>query len=312
MRHLQRPTSLVTSLLLAVLAGLAACGGSSTSPTPTPTTTTPSATLPARPTAISPAAGATATTDEVAFTVQNASGFDQGQAEYTFRLATRSGALEIARARVAAGSRQTSATLRVPRGMTLTWTATATSTGGQTATSDTYTLTGATLSCAASGNAYAKRVVDWFIPACSLARNRYNDVQQVLGPPDSQGNTTNGLTGIVSLGNQGRVDVDMERCAVDGPGNDVRVFQRASNEPVTLYAAGSPDGPWLKIGDRLPCGDLFLSGLRSGYCEFDLAAFEIAEARYFRIEDGEHYPCELATTDSEGADIDAIEILRLK
>lgn len=311
MRHLQRPPSLTASLLSVALVALAACGGGSTPPTPTPTTTL-SPQLPARPTAVAPTAGATATTDDVTFTVQNANGFDQGQAEYTFRLTTASGTHTIATARVAAGSGTTSTTLRAPRGMSLLWSVRAVANNGQAVESDVFRFSGAAVACGSSGNAYAKRVLDWFIPACSLARNRYNDVQTVVGPPDSQGSVANGLTGIVSLGNQGWVSVDIERCAVDGPGNDVRVFQRASSEPVTLYAGGTPDGPWLKIGDRVPCGDLFLPDLRSGYCEFDLAAFEITEARYFKIEDGEHYPCELATTDSEGAEIDAIEMLRLK
>jgi hypothetical protein len=31
-----------------------------------------------------------------------------------------------------------------------------------------------------------------------------------------------------------------------------------------------------------------------------------------RIEDGEHYPCEAGETDSEGADIDAVEMLNRK
>jgi hypothetical protein len=261
---------------------------------------------------VAPTSGATATTDDVTFTVRNANGFDQGQAEYTFRLTTASGTHTISTARVAAGSGTTSTTLRVPRGMSLLWSVRAVANNGQAVESDVFRVSGAAVACGSTGNAYAKQVLDWFIPACSLARNRYNDVETVVGPPDSQGSVANGLTGVVSLGNQGWVDVDMERCAVDGPGPDVRVFQRASFEEVTLFAAGTPDGPWLKLGDRVPCGFLLLPGLRSGYCEFDLAAFEITEARYFRIEDGEHYPCELAETDSEGAEIDAIEMLRLK
>jgi hypothetical protein len=38
----------------------------------------------------------------------------------------------------------------------------------------------------------------------------------------------------------------------------------------------------------------------------------LAEARYFKIEDGELYPCLAGGTLTEGADIDAIEILNLK
>ena len=32
---------------------------------------------------------------------------------------------------------------------------------------------------------YAQAVVDWWLPQCSLARNRYNDPEEVLGPPDA-------------------------------------------------------------------------------------------------------------------------------
>ena len=45
--------------------------------------------------------------------------------------------------------------------------------------------------------------------------------------------------------------------------------------------------------------------------DFDLGAAEIQEARYFRIQDGELFPCP-GDTVTEGADIDAIEILHLK
>ena len=50
-------------------------------------------------------------------------------------------------------------------------------------------------------------------------------------------------------------------------------------------------------------------GHRSGFCDFDLADAEMQDARYFKIEDGEIHPCAEAGTDTEGADIDAIEIL---
>jgi hypothetical protein len=115
--------------------------------------------------------------------------------------------------------------------------------------------------------------------------------------------------GFLSLGYKGYVTVDMEGCAVDGPGADVRVFQSVSREPVTLYAAGSPEGPFELLEARKDCGAR-LPGVFSRYCDFDLAAAEASAARYFRIEDGEHTPCEDATTVTEGADIDAIEILR--
>lgn len=298
---------LVVVLCCSLAAG---CGGSSTTPTPTPTTTLP-AELPARPVAVTPAAGSQVSTDTATFTVQNARGFDQGQADYTFELSSASGRISISSVKVAAGSRTTSTTLSVPRGMGLSWSVTAASPSGASVSSDPVSITGAAVTCPAAASPYAKKVIDWFIPECSLQHNRYNDVQEVLGPPDSSGTIQSGLTGIVSLGEKGYVSVDMEACAVDANGPDVRVFQRASSEAVTLYAAGSPNGPWLLVGDRVPCGTP-LEGFRSGYCEFDLGEAEISEARYFRIEDGEHYPCLRGDTDTEGADIDAIQILRLK
>ena len=85
------------------------------------------------------------------------------------------------------------------------------------------------------------------------------------------------------------------------------VSQRASAEPVTLYAAGRPEGPYLLIESRKPCGDPN-PGTRSGICEFDLSLGEVQEARYLRIEDGELYPCP-GDTVSEGADIDAGQLL---
>jgi hypothetical protein len=45
-----------------------------------------------------------------------------------------------------------------------------------------------------------------------------------------------------------------------------------------------------------------------GRCGFDLAEAGLEEARYFRVQDGELYPCPGDTT-SEGADIDSVEIL---
>jgi hypothetical protein len=103
----------------------------------------------------------------------------------------------------------------------------------------------------------------------------------------------------------------MEGCAADEPGPDVRVFQAVSREAVTLYAAGSPEGPFELLEARKPCGAL-LPGVFSRYCDFDLAAAEAGEARYFRIEDGEQYPCAMATTVTEGADVDAIQVLHLR
>lgn len=301
----KRPSVLHRRLAaLAVAAGLIACGGSApTSPG--------GGSLPAQPEAVSPAAGTQLATDTPTFTVRNARGFDAGQATYTFRVATASGAREIATVTVSAGSGTTSATFAapLPRGMTLTWVATASRPGSEVSSSPAQFRTVA-VACLSGRDAYAKSVVDFFLPPCSLMNNRYNDPREVLGPPDAGQLASGEFFGFMSLGERGYVTVDMEGCTVDEPGPDVRVFQTVGMEPVTLYAAGTPSGPFQLLEARKPCGTR-LPGVGSRYCDFDLASPEVQEARYFRIEDGEIFPCP-GDTDSEGADIDAIQILHPK
>lgn len=300
-----RPRAL-RALALSILAiGASACSDES-GPVAPPPTTRPGG--PARPEIVSPADGARVETDSPTLVVRNAAGFDAGQAEYTFQVTSASGAREIYAATVPAGTTETRhvVTDALPRGMLLAWSVVASSAAGQVSSS-VARFRGPQVDCLPTGDAYAKSVVDWFIPECSLAQNIYNDPAQVIGPPDSRGTGPDMFTGFVSLGEGGWVSVDMEVCAADLAGADVRVFQRASSEPVTLYAAGTPEGPFFLLEARKPCGAPSV-GTRSGHCTFDLAAAEIEIARYFRIEDGELYPCP-GDTVSEGADIDAIEIL---
>ena len=292
------------SAALALFLGASACGGGPGPIDPNP----PPPVGPARPEIVSPANGSQAGTDSPTLVVRNAVGFDGSQSEYTFRVTSTSGRQEFYSATVPGGTTQTSHTVSatLPRGMLLAWSVLARKSGGEAA-SDVSRFRGPDVECATSGDPFAKSVVDWFIPECSLENNIFNDPTEVLGPPDSRGMGPTGFTGFVSLGEGGYVTVDMEVCAVDLVGADVRVYQRASSEPVTLYAAGSPEGPFLLLGARQPCGAPS-TGLRSGHCTFDLEAAEIEVARYFKIEDGELYPCP-GDTVSEGADIDAIELL---
>jgi hypothetical protein len=296
---------------IALVAALGGCGGGSTGPTPTPSASS-NPSLPAVPQAVVPAAGADASSDTPTFTVQNASGFDAGQAQYTFRVVTGGKGRVVVESTVPAGNGTTSFTPTgpLPRASQLAWTVTARTPSGTTAVSAPVVFRTRAVECAPSGDRFAKSVVDWFLDACSLARNRFKNPNEVLGPPNSTGNSPN-FTGFMSLGEKGHVTVDMEICATDGNGADLRVWQRASDEPVTLYASGRPDGPFVLIGDRVRCGNL-VPGFRSGYCDFDLGEAEMSEARYFKIEDGEIYPCTQAGTDTEGADVDAIEILNRK
>jgi hypothetical protein len=170
----------------------------------------------------------------------------------------------------------------------------------------------ATASTAAPSRAaavYAHAVVDWWLPQCSLAHNRYNDPAEVLGPPDAVnfGGMEN-YQGFMSLGQGGYVTVDMGTTIGDGPGPDIRVFQTTSNEPVTVYASAAPTGPFALIGLRVSCG-VRSPGLLSNHCDFDLHDGGVTAARYLKIEDGEIYPCLSGGTVTEGADIDAVQVL---
>ena len=108
------------------------------------------------------------------------------------------------------------------------------------------------------------------------------------------------------------VSVDMEGCTVDGPGEDVRVYQAVSGEPVTLWASSSPLGPWVVVDHRKPCGERVpMMPRQIRQCRFDLFDAGIEETRYFKVQDGELFPCPGGTV-SEGADIDAVEILNPK
>ncbi len=162
--------------------------------------------------------------------------------------------------------------------------------------------------CPAGGGRYATRLLGWFTPDCSLDLNRYVNPLEVLGPPDAQVRGGGDFSGFVSLGRGGWVAVEMGACAVDEPGPDVRVYQTVSGEAVTLLAAREPGGRFVTVESWKYCGQKS-PGLVSNHCDFDLALAGLPEARYFKIQDGEITPCRRATTDTEGADIDAIEVL---
>jgi hypothetical protein len=172
----------------------------------------------------------------------------------------------------------------------------------------------ATSAGSAAAASFAQSVVDWWLPDCTLTHNGYNDPAKVLGKPDAEFlGVKDSYRGIMSLGQGGYVTVDMGDTAIDGPGADVRVYQVTGMEPVTLYAATSAQGPYNLVALREDCGERtpgFAPPER--HCDFNLRDAGMAEARYFKIEDGEIYPCLAGGTITEGADIDAIEILNKK
>ena len=75
-------------------------------------------------------------------------------------------------------------------------------------------------------------------------------------------------------------------------------------------AGGTPTGPWVLVEADKPCDIRHPGGAGIiKYCDFDLAVAEVVLARYLKVEDGERTACAEAGTDSEGADIDAVQIL---
>jgi hypothetical protein len=162
------------------------------------------------------------------------------------------------------------------------------------------------VTCAGTPSTYARTVSEWWIPRCSLDYNIYNDPQLALGPPDAAGFGPESYTGFVSLGFGGRVTLDLGGCLRDRPGNDLRVFQAVSSEPVNVYVSASPDGPFTLLEGRKRCGERI--NAVQGYCDFDFADGRVTEARYVRVEDGEIFPCPGGTR-TEGADLDAVGVL---
>lgn len=164
---------------------------------------------------------------------------------------------------------------------------------------------------AAGGAAvFASAIADSWLPACSATRNAYNEPREALGAPDAAnlGGKDN-YRGMISLGQGGYVTLDMGQTVANRPGADVRVYQATAGEPITLYAGDAPNGPFTLIGFRRYCGNRSAPGTFSNFCDFDLAEAGLSSARYLRVEDGEIYPCLRGSTLSEGADLDAVELL---
>ncbi len=108
----------------------------------------------------------------------------------------------------------------------------------------------------------------------------------VIGQPDNLN---------YSMGKAGWAVLDMFDIIFDGAGPDVMVFEGdASAEGFTFYAGESMDGPWHSMGTG------------TGTSEFDFAACNISEARFFKIEDDGDGP---ASGNDAGFDLDAIQAL---
>jgi hypothetical protein len=158
---------------------------------------------------------------------------------------------------------------------------------------------------------YAVAVAEWWIPASSQAQNIYNNPQEAVGAPNAGGFGPSNYTGFVSLGFGGHVTVDLGGCVTDIPGNDLRIYQAVSSEPLSVYVATSPDGPFTLLQPFFQdCGGKVQGDAVKRQCEFDLASAAVRQARYVRVEDAEIFPCPCGTS-SEGADLDAVQALAL-
>jgi hypothetical protein len=303
MRPLRGALEFPAHLLLA--AALTACCGSDSGGTPS----SPGPPLGPVPVPVSPINGAQVTTDSPVFTVQNAQGFDSGQAQYRFEVVTQGKGTVVASATVPAGHSMTAASFAVPRGISLALRAMAIGPASQIPSS-TALFKMPAVACQPLGDGWAKAVVDVLLPFCPQMPNIYNNPNDVLGPYDAGGFGPNNYFGFLSLGEEGHVTVDMEACATDRAGPDLRVFQAVGSEPVTVYAAGTRTGPFVLVAADRTCGERLPGTKTTRFCDFDLAEGEVQEARYFKIVDAERYPCAQAGTPSEGADIDAVRILQ--
>ena len=160
--------------------------------------------------------------------------------------------------------------------------------------------------CASAPSRYGVAVTDWWIPACSLAQDIYNDPKEALGAPNAGGRGPDQYTGMVSLGFGGHVTLDFGGCISDAAGPDLRVFQTVSSEAVSVYVSLYPDGPFTLVEGLKECGEPY-HGIQHS-CEFDVASVGVTRFRYVRVEDGELFPCPGGTV-TEGADLDAVEAL---
>jgi hypothetical protein len=158
---------------------------------------------------------------------------------------------------------------------------------------------------------YAKATPDSWVPACSLENNDNSDANEVLGAPNAVKLSDDDYLGFMSLGQGGYVTVDMGETVDNHDGAEFRVYQTTTGEPVSVYASTNAAGPWTLLAFRKPCRTPPAQGegILSNHCDFDLVDTGLSSARYLKIEDGELYPCLAGGTATEGADIDAIEIL---
>ncbi|MBI9039536.1 MAG: T9SS type A sorting domain-containing protein [Bacteroidales bacterium] len=127
------------------------------------------------------------------------------------------------------------------------------------------------------------------ISSCQIPDNNHDDegnTPGIIGAPDNIN---------YSIGKNGWIVIDMQFPILDGPGNDIIVFEGdTSPEGFTCYASESMDGPWHELGDG------------EGTSEFDLVNGGIFQAQFFKIKDDGDGS---ASGDNAGFDLDAVAAL---
>ncbi|OGF60073.1 MAG: hypothetical protein A2Y62_19650 [Candidatus Fischerbacteria bacterium RBG_13_37_8] len=144
-----------------------------------------------------------------------------------------------------------------------------------------------------------------------LSVNDYPNPNEALGSPNAAEHAPKVYSGIVSLGIDGWIVVEMGRCIHDGAGYDLIVYQSVSYEGVGVQVAETPEGPWHWLGVR-SCGDP--SPYYSHVCYFDLSySGKVQWARYVKVIDFSRATFPDATCDNDlytpGADIDAVQVI---
>jgi hypothetical protein len=138
--------------------------------------------------------------------------------------------------------------------------------------------------------------------------NEYVHPREAYGPPDAVYLGEYDLfDGFLSLGQDGWVIMTMGSEILDGAGDDLRIWQAVAEERVEIRVADDPAGPFVLLGDQR-CGRK--ASNFSGFCDFDLAAAGVEQARYIYILDRSLVDDpEAQCHATAGADIDAVEAI---
>jgi hypothetical protein len=129
----------------------------------------------------------------------------------------------------------------------------------------------------------------WRMPYCIIPDNNFDDegyTPAALGAPDNVH---------YSLGRDGWAVLDMHQTVMDGPGNEIKIYENDSDdEGYACYASMNMDGPWIFLGNG------------TGTTAFNFTTAGLIEARYIKIVDDGNGS---ASGDNAGFDLDALEAL---